>query len=439
MKLGRNLTNKLRLDRGKTMKKNKLSMIILMFFAIYYPQIISINIIHIVAAIAWGYCLLNYGKTGKVIKKKKVFYLYAGFFCMFFYLTIVILFNETTYKNNIMDSFMWLAEIMPICIMIAIMGMKRNISMEEFVDILLSVGMIQGVLSVLNFMIPSFHNWFVSKIVSYGYDKDVWGVLGTYRLYGLAHSLTFFMPILQSVFFLISMYFFKKNMLKYAIYMIVFAFSAIINARTPIIIVGMGILFLLFQKSTIHKINKKALAVALGCIIFLPLVFNWVYNELLVGNNIFEKWIMVGFMSIIKFFQGERSGYFSYFDEGDRFVLPNGAAFWFGVGKDTFTDGGIANVHTDVGYINYLWLGGVIYLVIIFLIFLSISIDFIRSQNNLLKYIGWLSLGIAFVGNIKGILFAVNEYTTFVLVLAVYYYVQRNSEIGCTDVSIEKG
>ena len=372
------------------------------------------------------------------MKKKKMFYLVVGLLGMFSYLSIVIFFNGTTYKNNIMDSFMWLFEIMPICIMIALMGMKRNICMNQFIDILLNVGMVQGILSVLNFMIPSFHNWFVARIVSYGYDSDTWVVLGTYRLYGLSHSLTFFMPILHSVFFLISLYSFKKNMMKYAVYMIIFAFSAIINARTPMIIIGIGIVLLIILRINKRSINKRVLFAIGGGIIALPLAANWIYNKFLIGNNIFEKWIKVGFVSIIDFIQGNKSGYFSYFDEGNRFVIPQGIDFLFGVGKDTFTDGGIANVHTDVGYVNYLWLGGLVYFIIISAIFLIIAFDFIRSKNYLLKYIGFLCVGIALVVNIKGILFAVNEYTSFVFLLAVYYYVIGDDETGHSTDFIKK-
>ena len=200
----------------------------------------------------------------------------------------------------------------------------------------------------------------------------------------------------------------------------------------------MGILIFLFRKQN-RKINKNILLVFGAYVVLLPYIIGLIYKRFLVGNNVFEKWIKVGFMSIVDFLNGKRSGYFSYFDEGDRFVIPKGVSLLFGVGKDTFTDGGIANVHTDVGFANYLWLGGLVYLFFVLFIFLLIAIDFIRSQNRLINYIGYLCVGITLVGNIKGIIFAVNEYTNFILILAVYYYVRSAVESGTIIDSIEKG
>ena len=81
------------------------------------------------------------------------------------------------------------------------------------------------------------------------------------------------------------------------------------------------------------------------------------YRTVLVNNPIFTGFILKGLLSVFSLFVGKKEGYFSYFDEGNRFVAPSGIQFIFGVGNDT-------NAHlsgmiqTDVGYINYLWIGG---------------------------------------------------------------------------------
>lgn len=405
--------------------RNKIWMTTVIFFVMYYPPLISLNLIHIGAICAWGYCIVNLKNTYRILSKKRILTIELLLLSLLCYVACISIVNNTPLKSAVMDSFMWLFEIVPICIMLVLYGRKHNVDRDAFLDIIMDAGFIQGLLSIVNYYVPAFHNWVIQRLIAYGYDKSYWS-FGTYRLYGLAHSMTFFMPIVQIILFILAAYSLKRNGLKYVLYMIILFFSSIINARTPFVIIIIAIVVALCLREKYLAVHKKSLIIGFSIMCIASLALYILYIKVLADNIVFQNWILVGMKSIFEFLRGNRIGYFSYFDEANRFVIPQGLNFIFGVGKDSLTDGGIANVHTDVGYVNYLWLGGIIYLVIVFYIFIKMIAILIKSDNKRMKCIGVNLLIDIFVLNIKGIIFSINEFTILIFILVFYEYLNNN-------------
>src|SRR5699024_10427956 len=148
------------------------------------------------------------------------------------------------------------------------------------------------------------------------------------------------------------------------------SFAAIINARTSLIIFMIGILsFLLFQ-------NKKywtriLLFMTISLLVVLP-----VLNGPIVLNTSNQTfvWVINGFNEIVNFISGNSvdSGYFAYITERNVYELPKGLGLLFGTGNRTMGGANYLGVSSDVGYINDIWLGGILFSLIIYGLFVFI-------------------------------------------------------------------
>lgn len=161
---------------------------------------------------------------------------------------IVVKIHDESISNSAGPIF-WLMVIVPSSIIIGNYYKKREKGEYDLLDLILKIGVIQGITAILALLFPYIKNFFLEMV----YSKDVLDNILVYaldhRLYGYATGLTFGTPIVQAYLTMIALYLFINKNVKYALYVPILAFSAIINARSAVVIFALCfILILIFSE-----------------------------------------------------------------------------------------------------------------------------------------------------------------------------------------------
>ena len=129
---------------------------------------------------------------------------------------------------------------------------RRHYDFSYYLDTILYAGSIQSILSIMAFFVGSIKNIFVQLMIRGGVfqDNTYSDYMQSVRLFGFSTGLTFGMPAVQAFLAIVALFLAinsKRQSIKYYIMVPLFAFSGIINARTTIVIMGIGIVALLFS------------------------------------------------------------------------------------------------------------------------------------------------------------------------------------------------
>ena len=388
-------------------KAHYLLLIIFTFLFIYYPPIFPTNTLHILGVISWIIILCNMSSFSKLFIRGG--YIKEILFSLFMtsYLCIVLLMNGGT---DLLIGYVFITlgiEILPISFVIVYFLKKLN-GKRKFTDLIIHVGFLQSVFSVLTFLIPQLQLWVINTMLSYGY-RDIIIRLSQHRMFGLSYTFPYSMPIVQGVIACLSMYLGINKNAKYFIFTPFLIFSGIINARICIVIALIGALLILFDSLRL-KFRKKYKIVII--VLFFTLLFNPISNFIQEVSPSTYAWLYDGGEELINLFYGDTSGsYMSYITNKANYILPSDLNFVFGTSKRVIRDN--TTYKSDIGYVNDIWLGGIVYAVIIYS-YLIIKLKKIwQSLNNQNANGTITSLFLLLViasGNLKGTIYAVNEF-----------------------------
>lgn len=356
-------------------------LIVLIFLYIYYPPICKFNLLYLIGFLAWIYILVVKAKDFyKFISKKFMFIMYVSLVVACFYISVVcILNNNSILSSSIVSLLFWMFINIPVCYVITNIMIRKNFSTENMLEILCQVASIQGVFSIISFFNSSFHQWYLNKMINYGFQEERFTLLARYRIYGMAMHLTNFAPLVSAILVVMAVFCVGKKK-KYVIYILLMLFSIIVNSRSPLVFVIVGVIALLFYyvadtEKFLQYILYMASALALGY-----LLVDFVKNT----NEEFANWINTGIREILDFLlhRDYSTGYFSYLLDPKNYRLPSG--IWKMLfGQGTYSVGIVA---TDVGYINYIWMGGVFYLIFVFGFMFFLTKYLKRSKDEILRF-----------------------------------------------------
>lgn len=402
------------------MKLAKLVIIVLIFFLLYYPPITNFNTLLIVGVFSWLIIFLRFDLISKYINLINVFKINFSLSVLTLYLFFVISYNGFSLEN-LFNFLYWIIIIIPTGILIS--SFMKQLKLNEY-DLLKSIiiaAVVQGFLAIFTFIFKSVQMFFVNVMVENGLNPHLID-LSAQRIYGFSSSLTFATPIFQSMLAVICIYIGIKRSTKYLFAVPILLFSAIINARTSIVIFISGIaLIIIFEIGTNLKNNIKILF-----IVFLGLLGFYLSTDLikLLSPQTF-KFIDDGIFEIIEFFNNEitRGSYFSYITNRDVFTFPDGISLIFGKGTSDLSE---FNLQSDVGWVYDIWFGGLIYAIFIYVIFINFSKIIFLNNHKIFKFIAIYFLITMAASNIKGYAFGVNEVTTFVIILIGYFYMTKH-------------
>lgn len=410
------------------------------FIILYMPPLLPFSSLHIFAIIAWFHILTHIGTYKAFFNvntlKKNVFYMTL----IMLYLFFVMALNGREISNIVGELYSRLGaiafEMIPAACYVVYKASKRRV---EIIDLIIFAATIQGVISVITFLVPSIQNFIVSIMVSNGYS-DVYLNFTSYRLYGVSYSMLFGMPIVNSIIGVIALYRSLSKGWKYLVYAILIAFSAIINARISFVVLIISFLYMLYEVVRIRGAkNAKKVFRFLLYTSFIFVVGTWIFNYM---SESYER-IVIGWISGLQnisaliFNEDNASRYYSYYRGNATWQLPDGIlSKFFGTGQRVIR--GNSTYKSDIGYINDIWLGGFFYTI---LIYLSVIRETLHLNSWFKKMNGFRFAGINFlliliVVNIKGSIVGINEVMALFSIIHVasyrkkYLNVEEDSNCG---------
>jgi len=395
-------------------KKYNLLILLGMFLILYSPPLLPFNTMHMVGLCSLAYLALHLPSLWKNIYQTKLIYVMGMFVFLLFYLLLEMLGHSLSATSLIFPIY-YLMDVIPFGLTLAVYSNKKGLTTQSFLDMVLFIGMVQAVLALLAFLFPPVKTLFVELLLSYSY-----GDIARYRIYGLAGGLTYSTPALQSILALVAVYFAFTRSKKYLLCAGLLAFSGIINARTSFVVLLIGGMVLLFC-------SKLKLKTKVSVLFWMAIVFAFIDLYLLptlikAAPDTF-RWVGEGFSEIGGFLKGDTTGYFSYATSENAYVLPTGLSFLWGIGH--LVMGGYQGVGSDVGYVNDIWFGGILYMAIVYPFFLGMMWSLFRKKEGAPSFLGISLLFLYPALNIKGIAFSMNDFTNFFILIYIMGVVRK--------------
>ena len=406
-----------------------IGLLISTFILLYIPPLLPFSSLHILALIAWCHIL-----THRTIYSK---FFYLNIVKIALYLIFVMLYIFIVMLVNGQQAIVALGEVysrlgafifemVPVACYIVYKAWRKHI---DILDLIIFAATLQGIISVFSFLFPNIQNYIVSTMVENGYS-DVYLNLKSYRLYGVSYSMLFGMPIANSIIAVLAFYLSFSKGLKYLICSLLILFSAIINARITFVVLIIFSIFILYELLKPNGEKKTVLIARFIIFSIIIFVLGYLLYYFVSKNNdrIITGWISGIQNTVALIFNiDNRSSYFSYYRGSDRWQLPERfISIVLGTGQRVIR--GNLDYNSDIGYINDIWLGGLLYSVLIYLFvikeFLHLGVWF--KCRTRLRLIGFVFLLIFAITNIKGTVVGINEVMALFSILFVSSYIKIN-------------
>ena len=323
----------------------------------------------------------------------------------------------------------WMIDVIPAYITIIDLCLRKKYTEIDLFNLLLIVGNVQGLLAMLTFVSPEFQSFFINRMLAYGF-KDIFLTISSFRMYGMSSGLTFSTPIVQSTLAMIAVYLLVNKNIKYMWFVPLLAFSAIINARTSIVIMMVGIvaIFLSSRKLDLRRLSKVLILVCMG-VAFVSATQYFIK----ISSPLTYDWIDAGIQETTSFLKGDATGYFDYVTNEEQYILPSGSSFLFGVGMRIMGTNKY-RISSDVGWINDVWMGGIIYAIVIYIFYCRILIRLyhqVDSNAEINKFLSIFFFGIFLFGNFKGYIISLNDFTTVFFLIYLFVISKQSDNSAC--------
>ena len=311
--------------------------------------------------------------------------------------------------------FIWIlfSTIVPIFFVKAIISRYKNI---VFWDVIIEVGFIASIISCVALLVPSFNDFLRS--IQEELDKGM-GMIGEQlkiRGFGFAYYLTSCYGFVQGLMASLCLLRLDKKHIRYVFYFITIALSVMINARTGLFPIAFTLFYFVLSSAIKFRIGqfiKYALLLMLGYYVIAQVL------SLLpdVQEFIADFFEQLGSMFIEEEF--EESAY------SRMLVFPDTTmGLLFGEGHDIFGEDHL--IHSDIGYVNQIFIGGLVFAVSLFIYELIIFVKILRrSDDKVFPTIFFLSL-LLFIYKGGG-LYQINAYVNLWM---LFYYVLVHNQIN---------
>jgi len=391
------------------------------FYIIYRPNLSpwigNINILYITTLVVYVLLFLRHRRKIIRIFKNKNF----GLLIIFLLISLVYLCIFSLIQNNTINSYgvKVLVNItfivLPNVIFICFEFLNKRYSFNQFITFILNIGLIQSIITILMFFIPDFRTIAMESFLAAAPNKTE--AIFNYRIYGFSSDFTFSMQLFQGFLMgiaIICSLFISK---KYIIYVPFLMISSIVNGRSGIIFC-LIITILVFLLIGIKKKNFKSII----NIFVISLVFIFVINfGLKIAQFISEdtyEWIMRLNYETSQLLNGNITGtYEALFN--NMLFFPKGMELIAGTGDRVFGGREISYLSSDVGYVNDIYIGG-----LLFLIFFYIPIFKFLLTNYKLSYfqyaISVFCVVFIIIANYKGEIFRPNVLIYGIFIIKFY-------------------
>lgn len=427
-------------SRGRVLMENNISknrrssadilFVFGLFILIYNPPLIMLNTMHIVGLLSIFYLVIMGGVKRLFVLQTSTIKIIGGFALIFMYLfTFACLINGQS-METILFPIYFIVDIIPFGMAMKKYMEKNRLRFDWTISIVINSALLQALFAIVTLLVPSIQRYFVDRMVAYGYN-EIYTTLASYRMYGFSNALTNATPVVQSIIAVIAVWLALNRSKRYYFVTLVIMLSAIINARISIVVFAIGIVILVLTRSTNSWDRIKILfvtAIAYGVIV--GIVFPIIQDV----SPLTYEWITDGVNELSTFKFGttsyESGSYFRYLINKDRFVLPEGTfSLFFGKGYSIMSSKNPSSFQSDVGYICDLWVGGIIYIVLLYTFFGGMLIKLRKNKNKLISFIASFYIVALLFINIKGVAFSMNAYANLlVIIICVSPVVYRKGE-----------
>lgn len=390
-----------------TNKLNKYLWFFLFFYLIYTPEIflafginISSRYIYLfIFLIIFLYQLLSVlmkseRSENQLSIKKKWLLFSSAIVVSSVYVAIIAFFND--YPTRLAQNLFILLQVYVLVRCFNIYTRSREINNPYCaIEVLIKLAAFQGLISLCMFIIPSLKN-FALKLYYLGKDENPF--ISSLRIFGISGEYTFFTPIYHSFLIAVIVYlylYYKKNFLIF----LPFIFIVVaLNGRTGLMILAivLPIIFLLYLFSHLKNIWKSLI------FLFLIGIFSFAVLQMLkLYMPETYVWLTNGFNDVINFFRyGEKEGNIGILS--NYVLFPEGMDLIFGTGIRLYGNS-LGLPHSDIGYINDIYMGGIVYISILYigiLIFLIFSTRKLGKLNSFPYVV--ICISFLLIANFKG-------------------------------------
>lgn len=400
-----------------------------MFVVIFNPPILNINLLHCVALVSWVFIFLNWKFISEYMPKKLWMALSFYLFCFMAYLTAIAIINDNSVLSVTVDYIYWIFEIIPFCIYVSVKFMQQGRGLDDLMSFMINVGMVQAILAIIAFLMPTIQTYFVQRLIDYGYSLSLVSDM-SYRQYGFAADLSSYAVYYMAAMACLSLfYYIKEFKVSFLAKVIALSFASMINARTGVVIILAGFALALINKGNKKVTIKKILLIALS-LVGVPLIIGLVSE----GNEDTYSWILSGYTDVVNMLHGDTGGSMSFFYYyKDFWKLPDDF-FIFLLGNGMQMMGNAAKVKygcsSDVGFISDLWKYGIVCSFILYICFFLLIRNCIKKDlNTTSSYLYRLVLVCFFIVNLKGFFFVKQGISTLVLLLVFYLQGMKRREL----------
>lgn len=386
---------------------------IFIFLFIYNPPLFSVGMYHILAFISYMLVLIKYRSEAiHLFKTARIIIFVVGVLLSLLFVSITLIFTTRDF-NTIKGVLLLIIETIPCVLFIMILFNKYNYNLTSIFKIILNVSLAQSLISLGTFIIPALRNIILNKFYFEQYVVGPYANLTINRIYGLSEGLTYSMPVVQGFMACVAFVFALKISLRYLFYIPALLISAAINARTGLIVFAIGLsIIILINAKWKERYNYIKL---IGSLFLLLQIIPIMLGFIELGSEVTSDWIKIAYNETISLLQGNKEGYYS--DVNTMFFLPEMNEILYGSGKEFF--GGRYNRASDIGYVNDLFLGGIIYSLILYASFILYSLSGRIKNSWEHETIIWIIIGILLAVNIKGSAFRANNFTNLFILLSV--------------------
>ena len=384
--------------------------VLLTFLMMFSPPVLPINIKHIIGLISILWITVNWNCYRDIFTIKyirKIIFL----LCLLPLYVMMVAFINDKDMDMVYFYLYTCVDLLPFSIVLSSYVM-RNDDDNYIYKIIVAASFIEIIMVYLSFFFEPIQNLFVEIMANrYG---DVFNKLSEKRMFGFADSLTFSSAIIQAVIAWIYMYKEKISAKSIGVFTLIFG-AGVLNARTTIVVLFIG--FVIYIISTKASIKDKMITLFCGGGFVLVIGY---YCFVEFEDNLTMIWINEGVEEIIGFFQGEtETGYFSYLTYARVFALPESIEERiFGTGYRIFGGENMFN-SSDVGYINDIWIGGYVFVVLLFIIYSYIFYLLTKSRNDITVFLGRYMLLLYPIINIKGQVYLISDITCLIIMILV--------------------
>jgi hypothetical protein len=296
---------------------------------------------------------LMYNKTARNF----LFYFKSEFIItilIIIYILPFVFFGNGTATVLPYQHFIWLLEsfIIPLFF---VFGFKSIFKEDSYVKVFIAVGFVASLITIYLLINPAVNIWVRSSLIID--SLDIIDSDFDFRGFSLSEGSSFDYGIMQGIILSMCLLNLRKSFL-YAIPILPLFISILFNAR-----IGFSVVIITLVLMLIHKrINFRAI---LGTTIVCFVAFQ-IYNtsSLVSVNNSGLEWGLSFFEDTFNFLKGDSSDSNYGVLSDDMLIFPsNVLSLLFGEGRSLF---GLDNGGSDIGYVNQIFAGGIVYLSILF-------------------------------------------------------------------------